>query len=244
VVKHFARMRMRRAKTDAADARLLADFGADQTPDPWQPPQEHLFHLQQLQATLHHYVGERTRITNQLEAFRHTGHLHPRVKASLGRLHRQVEKEIQRLEKELDGLLRAQYGDLVDRLTTIPGLGAKTSLQLMLISDGFTRFQQVKQLVAYVGLAPRLSQSGTRTQGRAPICKLGAGRIRACLYMAALSALTRNPACKALYERLRRAGKTHKMARVAVAHKLVRQAFAVATGGGGYEASRALPLTS
>ena len=242
VVKHFARMRMQRAKTDAVDARLLAEFGTYEQPPCWQPPSEQTMHLQQLNATLEHYVKERTRITNQREAFEHAGRTNKTVLASLKRMYRQVEKEITRLQKEIESIIDSHHGDLYERLKTIPGIGPKTGMLLILITDGFTRFEHVKQLVAYVGLAPRLSSSGRRLQGRASICKLGMSRMRACLYMAARSAAHHNPACKALYERLRGAGKAHRVALIAVAHKLLRQAFAIGTKGGTYNLNKSMNI--
>lgn len=240
VVKHFARMRMKRAKTDEVDARLLAEFGERESPPLWRAPSTDVVFLQQLNATLQHYVGERTRIANQMEAFLHTGRMNPTVRESLRRMHERVEKEITKLEQEIERIIRSHHSDLYDRLQSIPGIGPKTGMLLILVSDGFTRFAEVKQLVAYVGLAPRLSSSGRRKQGRASICKLGMSRLRACLYMGARRAVACNPACKVLYERLRAAGKAHRVALVAVAHKLLRQAFAVAVQGGCYNLNKSM----
>ena len=55
----------------------------------------------------------------------------------------------------------------------------------------------------------------------------GNARLRTALYMAALSARRFNPLLKALYTRLREAGKPAKVAQCAVARKLVRIAWAV-----------------
>ena len=83
-----------------------ADFGATEQPPAWRPPSEHTMHLQQLSSTIEHYVKERTRITNQLEAFLHTGRTNKKVQRSLKRMHSQVDKEISALEKEIDELIQ------------------------------------------------------------------------------------------------------------------------------------------
>ena len=59
--------------------------------------------------------------------------------------------------------------------------------------------------------------------------------LRAQLYIGALTALRSNTECRACYNRLKENGKPGKVAVVAVANKLIRQAFAVVTQGVPYE---------
>ena len=59
------------------------------------------------------------------------------------------------------------------------------------------------------------------------VVKSGNGLLKATLYMAAPSARKYNLACKDIYDRLRMKGKTHKVAMMAVVHKLIKQVFAV-----------------
>ena len=56
---------------------------------------------------------------------------------------------------------------------------------------------------------------------------MGDARVRQVLYLAAMSAVRHNVACRVFYVRLRQTGRAHKHAVVAVANKLIRQAFAV-----------------
>jgi transposase len=76
-----------------------------------------------------------------------------------------------------------------------------------------------KQAAALAGLAPFARDSGTASGRRF----IGGGRaeVRSMLYMATLSAARYNPVLKALYDRLIAAGKAVKVARVAVARKLL-----------------------
>jgi transposase len=66
---------------------------------------------------------------------------------------------------------------------------------------------------------------------QAKITKMGAGGIRAILYLCSWSAIKYNKACKELYERLLEKGKPKMVALIAVVNKLIRQAFAIATKG-------------
>jgi transposase len=106
---------------------------------------------------------------------------------------------------------------------------------LIVISGGFTKFSNAKQLSSYVGLSPRIFESGTSVKGKARICKMGMSRIRAMLYVCSWSAIKCNKACKELYQRLLGQGKSRRLALIAVANKLLKQTFAIATKGTFYE---------
>ncbi|HNU15819.1 MAG TPA: IS110 family transposase, partial [Chitinophagaceae bacterium] len=55
------------------------------------------------------------------------------------------------------------------------------------------------------------------------------------LYMCSMNAMKTNPACKALYDRLRANGKTGKQALIAVCNKLLKQVFAVVKNNSLYQ---------
>ena len=77
---------------------------------------------------------------------------------------------------------------------------------------------------------PIQEQSGNYT-AKAKINKNANSEIRAALYMASLSASRYNKACAELYQRLRAKGKPRKQALIAVAHKLIKQIWAVVKSG-------------
>ncbi len=114
-------------------------------------------------------------------------------------------------------------------LSLFEAIGAKTALELIVVTNGFTRFEDIKALCAYIGVSPTTFRSGSSVRGKGGIAKLGQGRIRQLLYLCTWTARTCNPACKQLYQRLQTAGKPPKVIGIAIAHKLLRQAFAVAT---------------
>lgn len=231
VIRRFSQMRLLRAKTDRTDARLLAAYAREQAPEAWTPPAPYLVTLQQLEALSEQLQKQHTALVNQLEAFSHTTLLARDVRGLLQRMIRSVEKSQQQVEHQTQALIRRYHKELLESLVSIPGLGAKTAAVLIVLTGGFTRFAHYKQLAAYVGLSPRLYESGSSVRGRARICKMGMGRIRALLYLCAWSACRCNRACRELYERLLGRGKAKKVALIAVAHKLLKQAFAIATSG-------------
>jgi transposase len=235
VIKHFSKMKMCRAKTDRKDAALLALFAKEQAPLRWTPPKSYVVTLQQLGSVLVQLTKQHTALTNQLKAFECSGMLEKDTKTLLQRLLRQVEKQSCEVEKKMERLISCYHQELLKRLTTIPGLGQKTALVLIVVSGGFTRFSTYKQLCSYLGLSPRIHDSG-KLKGKTPICKMGMSRLRALLYMCSWSALKYNQACKALYERLIEKGKAGKVALIAVCCKLIKQAFAIVKHNSSYQA--------
>jgi transposase len=228
VIKHYAKMKLSRTKTDQKDAGLLAQFCKDQSPKEWIPPKSYVITLQQLDGVLVQLTKHHAALTNQLHAFECSGGLQNDTRRLLQKLVEQVENQLQKVEAKMQCLIERYHGELLENLTSIPALGKKTAFMLIVISGGFTRFENVRQLCSYVGLSPRIYDSGKK-KGKAPICKMGMSRVRALLYMCSWSAIKCNKTCKALYERLIQRGKATKLALIAVANKLLKQAFAIAT---------------
>ena len=146
----------------------------------------------------------------------------------------QQQKALELLELKTEAIIKEHHQQMLNNLTSIPGIAKKTASALIMATGGFTRFANAKQLCAYVGMTPRIYESGSSIKGKARICKLGMSRVRALLYVCAWTAKRYNKACAELYERLLAKGKAKKLALVAVANKLLRQAFAIASGNKPY----------
>jgi transposase len=80
-----------------------------------------------------------------------------------------------------------------DLMDSIPGIGKLTAAKLLAECRSVTRFDAVRQLVAFAGLNSAQHQSGCSTNKRTTISKTGKATIRAALYMAAISAKRNNP---------------------------------------------------
>jgi transposase len=102
------------------------------------------------------------------------------------------------------------------------------------VTNGFANFENSKQLSAYLGLAPTIRRSGSSVRGQSRISKTGNGAIRNLLFMCSFTACEKNKACRELFSRLVEKGKSKKLALIAVANKLIKQALAIAKNGGLY----------
>ena len=224
-VKYFARTVLRRGKTDAMDARLLAQFGVAIAPRSWAPPDADLRTLRSLMRMREEYVAMRVEESNRLHALKHQ-HDAPHVVRTIVEQHlRELDEHIRTIETSFKKIVTAhpQYQESMAILQSIPGIGFVTAGVLMTETWNMQHFCDRRQLAAFAGIAPAPNDSGN-TQQPAHISKLGNPRIRRAFYMAALSALRSNR-FKAFYARLRAKGKPAKVAIIAVAHKLLELAF-------------------
>lgn len=229
VIKRFSQMRLVRTKTDRSDAYMIACYGASEQLPLWTPPSAWSVTLQQLSALADQLQKHRSALCAQLDGFNQSGLMDKETARFLKALIDSVENKQLALQKRMDTLIMHYHGQMMEKLTSIPGLGKKTALTLILITGGFKRFHNYRQLSAYIGICPRIFESGSSIKGKAKICKMGMSRTRALLYVCAWSACKCNGACKELYERLLQKGKSKKLALIAVANKLIKQAFAIAT---------------
>ena len=93
-------------------------------------------------------------------------------------------------------------------LKSIPGLGMKTALFLIVVTDGFSKFETASQLCSYVGITPTIRESGSSVKGRSRISKVGNKKLRNLLFLYAFSACKHNKVCREIYERIVSKGKS------------------------------------
>jgi len=231
IIKRFSQMSLSRVKSDKADALLIRSYGEQHTLSLWSPSTEEVLELQQAHSWLDDLIRERTRLFNHQEAHNFRASPSQFVKKQMSRQLHHLEKQIKECEQYLEVVVKKSFLSLYQRLQTIPSIGAKTAIELIIVTNGFSRFNDVKSLCSYIGVSPTTFRSGTSVKGKGRIAKMGQGRMRQLLYLCSWTAKSCNPSCKALNARLRAAGKPGKVIHIAIAHKLLRQAFAVATKG-------------
>lgn len=228
VVKRYAQMQLSRVKSDKADAELLRRYGEQHPLTPWAPDAEEVVELQQAHRWLDDLVRTRTQLSNRQEAASHQPRPSAFVARQMTAQRRQLEQQIKACKQHLEVLVKKSFSALYAQLLSIPSLGPRTAMELIIVTAGFSRFDSVKALGAYIGVTPTTYQSGTSVKGRGGIAKLGQGRLRQLLYLCSWTAKRCNPACRALHARMQAAGKPPKVINIAIAHKLLRQAFAIA----------------
>jgi transposase len=128
-----------------------------------------------------------------------------------------LEAEIAVVEAEIAS--EALRDARVKLLMTIPGVGVTTAAALVAVIGDVARFPRPNQLVGYLGLDPRVRQSGDRPARTGHISRQGHAHARGLLVEAAHSAIRTPGPLRAFHDRTR-ARRGSQIAAVAVARKL------------------------
>ena len=226
---HCAKALLQRAKTDAIDARTLAQLAATLQPTPWTPPPAIYTELPQRLAERDAVIALRQQVRHQLHALRHLPVVVGAVRTRMEELLTTFEGQIAAIEREIAQVLPQEedWAASATLLLSITGSGLLTAAWLLVATLNFTTCADAEAAAGYAGLTPTAKRSGTSVRGRERIGHSGHKRLRTALYMATLSAARCNPLIKAFYDRLRAAGKPPKVARCAAARKLLHLAWAV-----------------
>jgi len=230
----LSKMKLSTAKTDNKDARLLVEYGEKMNPKVYKMPSDKIILLKQKQTVLTHLIKQRTASKNQLKSLEL---LNKKDNLAIDMLKNNIDnldKLINNLEKDIVSITEEEFEKQVQLLTSIKGIGKKVATTLVIITNGFSFFENPKQLSRYIGICPTYQQSGKSLNYNGHINRNGHSTLRGQLFIASWSAAKYNSSCKALFERLREEGKPWKLAQIAVCNKLIRQAFAVIKSGVAY----------
>lgn len=235
VIKRYTQMKLHHTKTDKSDAQMICNYAQEQSVSLWQPEPAYINECNMLQSAVGLYFKQSTAIKNKLHSLTSRGVKTGILVRSLKRQLKQLNKEIELLERVMEELIKENNQSMYSNIRSIPGVGKKTALLLIASTNGFKSFENHRQLSAFFGLAPTERTSGTSIKGRSRISKAGNPKIRNYLFLCSFTACKSNPQCSALYNRLVAKGKSKKLALIAVTNKLLKQAFAIAKSGINYD---------
>jgi len=227
-IKAFAGAVGARTKTDAVDAKLIAQFCAMQSPPAWHPASQSVRRLRALVGRRDALVDLRTQELNRLE----TASV-PAVRQSIENVLASLNEQIAEIERQIardvddDPTLREQR----ELLASIPGVGDKTIATFLSHYGGELRFAKTAQAVAFAGLDTRQHESGSSVRGKPRLSKQGHSSIRQALYMPAVTAMSRTDWGKSFAARLTAAGKPKKLILGALMRKIVAIAYGVLKSG-------------
>ena len=232
--RDFARSMGRLAKTDAVDARMLAEMAAV------------LVHREDMARFVRPVADECQQwlaalVTRRRQLLAMLGSERQRLQITPRKLHPSIEAIIAAIKAQLDDLeaqmmdhVREHFSGLDGLLQSTSGIGPVASATLIAQLPELGRLNR-REIAALVGVAPMSNDSGNR-KGRRRV-QGGRFEIRRVLYMATLTAARYNPVIRAFYERLKAAGKLPKVALVACMRKLLTMLNAMVRTGKPWDAS-------
>ena len=230
-IKGFAQSELIRTKTDKIDAGVIARFCLAMKPETWVPPASEIRSLRALVRRVDSLIGMRSQEKNRIST------THESVIVLIKEHIVYLDQEIEKIRKQIADLIKQnphlkQRKDLLD---SIPGLGKATIPHLLAELDNLDKFAHVREMVAFIGLAPKETLSGSSIKGKPRLCKIGNARLRKALYMPALVSIQCNPVMIAFYNRLKEKGKNGKVIVCAIMRKLVHVIFGVLKSGKMYD---------
>lgn len=227
VIKRYVQMKLKHTKTDKSDAKMISLYADDNSVELWEAAPAYIDECR----ILHGMV---TLLSKQSAQLQHKKHYYEAIgkkkgnhMKSLNAILKRNEKEISKLESEIESIIKDHDPELYSCLQSIPGIGKKTAMFLIVMTRGMTGFETASQLISYFGQAPTEKSSGSSVRGSARISKAGNPNMRRLLFLCSFSAQRHNPQCRAMHARLVAKGKSEKLALIAIANKLLRQAFAI-----------------
>jgi transposase len=238
-IHHYAKSKMRRAKTDPVDATLLADYCAAECPALWTPLPIEIQELQALVRRLESVQQMRTMEHNRLTS------MDPAAPDEW--VEQRIKRHLVFIDQELEEIRAAICAHIKkhpalkkdsELLCSIPSIAETTAAWLLAELGDWRLFRGARQVSAFAGLCPRLHQSGDATRAGV-LSKQGNARLRRCLYMPAMCALRFNPVVREFGERLGERGKKRKVVIAAAMRKLLHIAYGVLKSGTKFSAGPA-----
>jgi transposase len=222
VAKDFGRAMANRSKTDKVDAWTLLEYVRRMDFVLWKAPSAAVQELRELGRRLSELVqggaDEKNRLHAKKTAAISTTVVND-VKAHVG----QIEKRIKQIEKAAVGIVRGDAGlyEQFEILKKVPGVARRSAILLLTELAVLDPTLTVKQIVGHAGLDPREYESGDSVRKLPRISKVGNARLRAILYMNALTAIRHDRGARFFYAQLIARGKKKMQAVVAVMRKLL-----------------------
>ena len=234
-VKRFIQMKLAKVKTDKSDAKAICEYGQINEVPLYTALTNVQSECLQLFRLMDSFLKKRTATKNKLHGEEILGIPSIWVYRSLKRDRKHLDKELLGIETRLISLVKQEQQEQLTLLQSIPGIGLKTALFLIVVTDGFSKFETASQLCSYVGITPTIRESGSSVRGRSRISKVGNRKLRNLLFLCSFTACKHNKGCREIYERIVNKGKSKKLALIAVSNKLIKQSFAIAKSGLPYD---------
>ena len=220
-----------RGKNDKVDAGRIATyaFRFQDKANLYCPPSEQLEDLktlQKLRKTLVNHKQELETYVNEQSQFSKSSTqklLEENSKATLEHLTQRIKE----LEEEMNQIIKndPHLKELYQLATSVTGVGKVTAIQLLVATDGFTKFDTAKQLACYCGVVPFENSSG-KFKGKARVSKMANKQLKTALHMCALSALQVEGELRAYYLRKVAEGKNKMSVINALRNKIIQRVFA------------------
>jgi len=227
--KHYLASLNIKTKTDAIDAKGLAQFGVERKFRTWEPPRPIYKKLKEI--TRHRTGLQKTKtiFLNKLSAMKSSEEADKFVEKSLDSIVKKIATQVKKCDQQILILIRSDkaLNEKFKKINSIKGVGGLSAAIIIAETLGFEHFHSIKQLISFAGLDVIERQSGSSVKGKNKISKKGNSHIRGGLYFPAISAVRHSPVFRQIYNRHLENGKKKMVALVAIQRRLLALMFAL-----------------
>jgi transposase len=133
------------------------------------------------------------------------------------------------IEKEIKAIIssHSELKKQFELIKSVPGIGDKTAIYMLIVTRGFTAFDNARKLACYAGTAPFEHTSGSSIKGRTKVNHMADKKMKSILQMCALVAVKHDPQLKEYYERKKGEGKNAMLVLNNVKCKIIGRVFSV-----------------
>ena len=215
---------IRRGKTDAADARMIAEyaFRHQDKAVAYNPCSESMQKLKSWLKTHDKLTEMKTSLQNLIKGL-------PVVPPTLDKTLEEVKKQLKETDRQIKKLL-AEEEELSKNASlaiSVPGISYVTAAAILVDTQNFTRFTDPRKYASHTGCVPYKRESGTSIHYRPHVSKASNRYINSLLTQGAVSLMTHNEDMKAYASKKRREGKHSGCIINNIRNKIVHRLFAV-----------------
>lgn len=221
--KAFARSLNAKSKTDAIDAKILAQMGLERKLEQWKPASSSMLIIKRLCRERVALQRHKTAALNQSHACK-SAHLSEKTSQNRwAKLIRFLDKQIKEVEAKIkaivleDSVLKEKVG----KICMVKGLGLITVISVIAETDGFTLFRNKAQVLSFAGYDVAQRESGSSVKGATRISKKGNSHIRKALHFPALVIVKHEKQFQAFFQRTLEKSFIKMKAYVAVQRKIL-----------------------
>jgi len=224
---------IKRGKTDKADAMMISKYGWQRREElkPMKPVSDTQQQLQQLMAYRDKLVADKASYQSRLKELKGQmrENMNTKIAESTEYIMQVLAEEIKQTEASIEEVISTEKNIQTNYnlLTSVRGIGFVNAVHLLIVTENFTRFTEVRKFACYCGVAPFECKSGISIRGKTKTSHLANKKIKSLLTMAAKNAINHDPDLKAKYREKVKEGKPKKVALNIIRFKIIERVFAV-----------------
>lgn len=225
-------------KNDHFDALLIAEYAYryfDKLTI-WNPQNQILEQIKVLLSTREHLSKQLIANKNALHTLKYKYYQTPLANQVYQRTIEELEKHIKQIEEEIKRLIDKDdyFKNKISLAMTVPGVGLLLASELLVLTEGFTKHLNFREIAAYCGICPYEQTSGTSLKKPPKSKRCGPARLRKLLYLASLSVRTHNKHFREYFEKKVSEGKVDLVVINNIKNKLLKVTVAVIKSGVAY----------